>query len=227
MKENWTQEEIDLLLKAPLFDGFTKDTIFYALNCLRGKKEQVDKERVLYPVGEKPMRAAIILKGSVDISQINRDGHLILISRMGKGDLIAEAFVCSASSNDFLDIRSSSDTILLLLALPSKENRKQRDCPYYNVILRNLVRDLAEKAVVLNKKVQLLGQRTLKDKLLLFFENLSREQKSRTVHLTFTREVLASLVSADRSSVCRELSRMQQAGLILIHKNTIKLLENS
>ncbi len=224
MLENFKKEEISLLLKNPLFTGFTELTITKALICLDAKKTAVKKGCTIFELGKTPTSAAVILEGAVDIAHFNIDGHQILISRMIKGDLFGEALVCSSSINDFLDIRASCDSIMLYLTLPSRENGKQSVCPYYTLILQNLVYGLAGKIVMLNRKVQMLSQRTLRGKLLYLLENLSKEQKSRTVKLGCTREVLASAVSADRSAVSRELSQMRQDGLIAVHKETIELL---
>lgn len=217
------QIELSLLLKNPLFEGFDEETIFLAFRCLKGEKKVEAKGRCLYPIGRKPTRAAIILKGAVDVSQFSMDGHHMLISRMEKGFLIAEALVCNGSVNDFLDIRTADDSVLFYMTLPSRDNRKHSNCPYLSMILQNLIYSLAEKTVLLNKKVQILGQRSLREKLLCYFENLSYQQNSRTIQLGYTREILASFVSADRSAVSRELNNMQSAGLISIQKNIIEL----
>jgi CRP-like cAMP-binding protein len=223
MEISFCKEETESLLKNPLFSGFEEETLPLAMRCLKAERKRVGPGVVLYPYGEVPTKAAIILQGSVDVSQYSTDGHHILLSRMKKGEMLAESLVCHASVNNILDFRTYRESILLYLSLPSKENRNQKACPYYNLILQNLVCHMAEKMVDLNKKVQILGQRTLREKLICHFENLAAEQHTRTVTLGYTREVLASIVSADRSAVSRELGHMQRDGLIVLEKNGVAL----
>ena len=223
MEISFSEEETRLLLENPLFYGFDTQSLSWAMCCLKAERKRVGEGTVLYHYGEKARNAAIILQGCVDISQYSFDGHHLLISRVREGALLAESLVCHASPNSILDFRTSCTTSLLTLCLPSKENRALKDCPYYSLILQNLVCDLAGKIADLHKKVQILGQRTLREKLMCHFENLSHEQRSRTVSLGYSREVLASIVSADRSAVSRELSHMQKDGLITLEKNSVSL----
>lgn len=223
MEISFSEEEVETLLRNPLFSGFMRETLPLAMRCLKAERKRVGPGIALYPYGEVPTKAAVILRGSVDVSQYSSDGHHILIGRMKEGEMLAESLVCHSCANSILDIRTSRDSVLLYLSLPSKENRSQKACPYYNLILQNLVCHMAEKMVELNKKVQILGQRTLREKLICHLENLAKEQRSRTVTLGYTREVLASIVSADRSAVSRELGHMQRDGLIVLEKNGIAL----
>ena len=224
MFDNLKKEEQELLLQNPLFSGFTADTIDKALRCLKASKKNVAKDRVVYPIGEKPVKAALIMKGAVDVSEYCRDGRHILISRLPAGMLVADDMVCNGSVNTEFDIRTSEDSELLFIYLPSRDNRSQAGCPYFNILLQNLIYSMAEKNIILSDKVRMLGMKSLRMKLLHYFENLSRAQQSNRINLNCTREVLASIVAADRSAVSRELNHMQEDGLIVLKKNSIELI---
>ena len=75
----------------------------------------------------------------------------------------------------------------------------------------------------LNFKIQLLAQPTLRDKLLFYLHLTQNALHRNSFTLPFTREKLAQFISADRSAVSRELSRMKDEGIIKIEGKTITL----
>ena len=83
---------------------------------------------------------------------------------------------------------------------------------------------IAKRNTELLMKMQILAQNSLRQKLLLYFAILSKQQNSSTITIPFGRDKLASYLSCDRSAVSRELGRMQKEGMIEVSRNTITLL---
>ena len=83
---------------------------------------------------------------------------------------------------------------------------------------------LAKSNVILNNKIQIMSQKTLRDKLITYFEILSMEKGSNEITIPFNREQLASYLVSERSSVCRELSKLKNDNIISINGNNIVLL---
>ena len=91
------------------------------------------------------------------------------------------------------------------------------------IVLENLLREMALDVQHLNMKIRLLAQPTLRDKLLLYLHLTQNTLHCNSFTLPFTREKLAQFISADRSAVSRELSRMNAEGIIKIEGKTITL----
>ena len=77
---------------------------------------------------------------------------------------------------------------------------------------------LAQTNMNLNNKIQILSQKTLRDKLITYFELLSIQKGSNVITIPFNREQLACYLCSERSSVCRELSRLKDDNIININK---------
>ena len=92
------------------------------------------------------------------------------------------------------------------------------------IVLENLLREMALDVQHLNMKIRLLTQPTLRSKLLLYLRLMQNTLQCNSFTLPFTREKLAQFISADRSAVSRELSRMNAEKIIKIKGKTITVL---
>ena len=90
--------------------------------------------------------------------------------------------------------------------------------------MNNLFRISAEKAQSLSKRISLLSQRSMRQKLTLYLEYLSAEKHSARFELPMPLSELAGYLSVDRSAMMRELGRMRADGLIQFSGRRFELL---
>ena len=83
---------------------------------------------------------------------------------------------------------------------------------------------LGEKNYYLNAKMDLLLLKGMREKLVTYLlsEAKSHQSNSFTIHLN--RNQLADYLNVSRTSMCRELGRMKEEGLIDYYQNSFKLL---
>lgn len=79
------------------------------------------------------------------------------------------------------------------------------------------------KIIDLTSRVDLLSRRTTRDKLLGYFEVLSKKY-GKTFTLPFSITELANYLAVDRSSMTRELSYLKKENFIKQDRNKITLL---
>ena len=95
---------------------------------------------------------------------------------------------------------------------------------YRICLLENIMHSLAKSNILLDIKVNILSQKTLRDKLITYFEILSIQECSNKITIPFNREQLACYLCSKRTSVCRELSKLKDENIISIKGNNIVLL---
>jgi CRP-like cAMP-binding protein len=91
-------------------------------------------------------------------------------------------------------------------------------------LIKNMLYILAEKNIILTKKMEHLSRRTTREKLLSFLSNQAVMTKNNMLKIPFNRQELADYLCVDRSALSRELSLMQNEGLIRFAKNYFELL---
>ena len=67
---------------------------------------------------------------------------------------------------------------------------------------------------LLNTRIELLTKKNILDKLLSYFDIISRNRLSKKFTLPFTLTDLADYLSVDRSAMMRELSHLKEEGFI-------------
>ena len=102
--------------------------------------------------------------------------------------------------------------------------RSVGDDPLERQIYRRFVTMLAERALSMNDRIQILSKLTIREKLLTYFSQCARAAGSRTFTVPLDRESLAAYLGVNRSALSRELSTMQRDGLIEFYKNSFKIL---
>ena len=94
---------------------------------------------------------------------------------------------------------------------------------YHNLLIRNMVHLLAEKNVYLNRKMEILSQKSIREKVLAYLNEQAKRQNTMNPILPFTREELADFLCVNRSALSKELGRMQAEHLIHFQRNQFSL----
>lgn len=214
----------DLLRKNPLFDTVPDDKIFTVISCLNGVVKEYREQTLLFPLEETVPCLGITLEGCVDVFISNNSGSPILIQQAFPGSLFVHALTVSGISGHSFEIYSTKNTKILFLYVPKFTALENCHCENRFKVMENLMKLIAVNNMNLSTKIQILMLHSLRQKLLLYFSILSKEQHSATIKLPFGRDKLSAYLSCDRSAVSRELGRMKQDGLIDYSGKTITLL---
>lgn len=213
-----------LLAAHPLFEGVPEDHIPSVLECLHGTRKTFAHRTLLFHSGGPVPNFGIVLKGSAEIFLACQKGNGALIAQFHPGDLFAEALCIAKAPDSLYELYTSDDSEILFMTVPEFTSLKNCGCTYRFLVMEHLMKMVAEGNVRLLMKIQILTQNTLREKLMLYFSVLSRQQGTATVTLPFGRDKLAFYLASDRSAVSREMSRMQKDGLITCGKGTVTLL---
>ncbi len=176
----------------------------------------------IYGPGDIIQHTGIILSGQINVIQITSLGREEIVASEFAGELIGQAFSITGQHNSFAHFMVASDAEILYINL-HKVLEMPNESTYYHKFVSNITQILASTNIQLNKKIQLLTQKTLREKLMAYFSQTAVSVGNRTFKLSFNREQLASYVCSERSSVCRELGRMQDDGIIEINGNYVTL----
>ena len=76
----------------------------------------------------------------------------------------------------------------------------------------------------MSKRINVLSQRTLRQKLILYLETIASKEQSRAFEIPMTLSSLADYLSADRTAMMRELQKMRADGLIESSGRQFRLL---
>ena len=93
----------------------------------------------------------------------------------------------------------------------------------YNRINYNINKLLTGKIYNLYEKIEILSKRTIREKLLAYFNNLSKKYNKKTFNLPITYIELADYLSVDRSAMTREIKKLKDEKIISINDKKITI----
>ena len=85
---------------------------------------------------------------------------------------------------------------------------------HHSLLVQNMLRLISDKAQALSERVDVLSRRSIREKLLCYFNQLAEKEGSRTFQLPFSLSMLADYIATDRSAMMRELKRLKEEGVL-------------
>ncbi|MEG2011647.1 MAG: Crp/Fnr family transcriptional regulator [Anaerovoracaceae bacterium] len=217
MKNNFV-----LLKNNPLFAGIGIDDFDKMLNCLGGKTTSYKKGNTILLAGNPVDSVGLILQGSVKILREDVDGHTHILSEFSAPELFGETFACASVDHSPVSVIATEDCDILFLNYRKIITTCSSSCVFHGRLIENMLTLIAQKNLILNRKIEILSKRTIRERLMLFLENQC--DSSRKCTIPYNREELAALLCVDRSAMSNELSKMQKDKLIRFSKNHFEIL---
>lgn len=218
---------LNLLSKNTIFKNIPNEKILCILNSSYCYIKNFESKVNIYEIGEKIQSCGIILDGIVDIIHTSINGDETIVNRLTKGNTFGNCFSCVSNINNLNNIRSITFSTVLFIDTYKLLRDSNFSYDFRIDLFENIISSLAQTNITLNTKIQILSQKTLRDKLIAYFELLSIQKGSNEITIPFNREQLACYLCSERSSVCRELSKLKDDNIININKNKIILLNQS
>ena len=165
--------------------------------------------------------AGLLLKGRIESSFQNENFDQITMHTFSDGYLFGEALVINGAKNSPVQVRAVEDSIVLLIDLEMIYTVADSS-PIRTLLAENLIKSLAKKNLILNQKVRILSQKSLRDRIYIYLASLPKD-KNGYVKIPFTQTALAEYLGVNRSALSRELGRMQNEGLLEVEGRKMKI----
>ena len=110
-----TKDYIEILKRSYLFSSLTEDEILSVLSCLDAKKRDYKKDELIIKTGEKADSIAIVLSGSVLITEEDFWGRRNIIAVVKESDTFLEAYLASGEKEVFVNASTQNQTSILFL----------------------------------------------------------------------------------------------------------------
>lgn len=162
----------------------------------------------------------VVLEGTIEINKMDYNGNETTIDLLSKDDVVT-TFTLPLLDSDYNLYLKEQSKILVLdfnFVISGEVNNK-----YYNQLLKNLLDILSKKMISNNNRMEIMSNKTIRNKLLTYFKQLSKRYNRDVIYLPFNFMSLANYLCVDRSAMNRELKHMKDENLIEIKGKRIKL----
>lgn len=159
-------------------------------------------EENLYEVG-------IILSGTALLESTNMEAQRRILDYFEAGAVFGRHSISNPERGLYTVVSQTACRVAFL---------HEKRIPESAVLLRrgtgSLIHGLAESNRRMLVHADILGQRSLRQKLLSFFGHLSRDKDGEAVVLPFSLTDCADYLAVDRSAMMRELKKMKEEGIV-------------
>ncbi len=164
----------------------------------------------------------LVIDGSLDIIRIDYNGTRTIIETIYEDEILGTSLT-SLLSNDY-EIITREDTKILWLDYKVILGINDTKYSYYNQFIKNLLMIALEKNTLKNERIEILTQKTIRNKLLEYFRIEALKNRSKIIYLKSTWQDLADYLAIDRCAMTRELKNLKEEGFISVKGRVITLL---
>ena len=223
-----TEKKMKKYLKAlqncSLFRGIAEESLFTMLTCLGARVESFDKKYTVFAEGSPARYIGIVLSGSVQIVQIDYYGNRSILSHMKESDVFAEAFACAEMTSLPISVVANEPSEIMLIECSHILHTCSNSCGFHQQLIFNMMKDLASKTILFHQKIEVVSQRTTRDKIMTYLSQEAKKRGCNSFDIPYDRQALADYLEIDRSGLSAEIGKLKKEGIIESHKNHFELL---
>lgn len=212
----------EILTNSPFFNGLTAKEIKELLQTVNYKIVKYPAKEIYTLAGMPCKYADFILKGELISRMTGLSGKQVQIDRLKACVLIAPAFIFAKNNAMPVSVETAQHTTIMRM-MPS-ELKHLIDTN--ERIRMNFIQLLSSIDVFLTQKLRMLSLFTVREKVAYFLMKAAKEQQSRTIKLSNSRQEIADTFGIQKFSLLRCLSEFEDNGAIKIAGKQITILNS-
>ena len=203
-----------------IFDGISDTNREKILTILKADIVNFKKNNTILSSMKSDNIIGIILEGYVQIIKTDFNGNRSIVEEIYENNIFGTSI--SGIKNSEYSIYTREDTKIILFYFEDVI-KNEINTTYYTLFLKNLLSLISDKVSSANDRIEILSNKTIRNKLLTYFKIISKKNKSRIIYLPYTYLELADYLGVDRSAMYRELKSLREDELISVKGRKITL----
>ncbi len=191
--------------------------------CHKMRTKKYKRGELVSTYIENRSQIGIIIEGSADLIRYDIDGNKAIIDRFNPGNIYGEIFHPKNTINGLM-IEAVTNVIVAQIEYTDIINKCKSNCPIHSTINAELSNMVLEKVKFQNTRIELLTKRNTREKILAYFNLVSKGRINKSFRLPFSYTDLADYLNVDRSAMTREIKSLVEDGFIEKDNRNITLL---
>lgn len=200
------------LKKSPLFRDISYQDYREILTCFQAVQRSFRADELIYDFSSDAV--GVVEQGQATLIRIDEEGVATVLEELGVGGIFGKTLAFAGSTGDSLEVVCRRPCEVVFINYDHFFSPCGNACRRHSIMVQNMVRLMAGKAQALSRRVDVLSRRSIREKLLCYFRQLSQQSGSPTFTLPFSLSTLADYIATDRSAMMRELKRLREEGSV-------------
>lgn len=196
-----------------IFEGISDAEVQRMTACFRAVRRRYPAESIVLHYSGMQGPICVVLSGRVEIESMDAEGNVSVLETLESDGVFGELFLPPIEPLVYTAV-SRTPCEILFIDYNHVICHCENACAHHNRLINNLFMISAQKVQGLSKRISLLSQRSLRQKLLLYLEYIAAEAGDNAFEVPMSLSKLADYLSVDRSAMMRELGRLREEGIL-------------
>ena len=211
--------DYSVLEKSTLFSGVPAKELRDDLEAVPHHIQCYDKGEIVFHLMEDANRIGVVLEGRVQAQKPFPNGSQINVSIRNPGELIGPAAVFSRSQKYPCDVVSLEPVTIMMFRREDILLLLQKDLR----IMKNFMAELATATYMLQQRLELLSYSGIAQKAAFYLLIHTRQSGINVIRIPDSVSNWAMIMNVSRSSLHRELKKLEAEGIISYDPPTVKI----
>lgn len=209
--------------KYSVFCDMTEKEISDILLCLNSEEKKYKKGDTIMRFSSMSENVGIMNDGLAYLMSVNTDGEKSIIDYYEQGNIFGNRFSPNTNENLYYLLAKKNCTVKFL-KYDTVISQCKKNCQNHLKFINNIIFSTSSKSRL---HINILSQRKIKNKLLMYFEFLSQQSDGNTIKLPLPLSDLADYLAVDRSAMMRELKKMNIENIISSKATKVTIIRNA
>lgn len=215
---------LPVLEKCPLFSGIEPENLQPMLACLGARVSEYAKHAPVFMEGDPARQVGVLLSGSAQVVKDDFYGNRSIVTGVAPGQLFGESFACAGLEHLPVSVIAVEKSEIMLIDCRRITMTCSNACSFHNRMVLNMLKVVAAKNLVFHQKMEIISQRSTREKLMCYLLNQAKEAGSNEFTIPFDRQALADYLGVERSALSAEISKLRSDGVLESSRSSFKLL---
>lgn len=195
----------------------------FCQNCKKVVSKKFLKNETITTYIAKRQQLCLLKSGEAELIRYDFNGTRTIVEHYLESNIFGEIFYNVTTNNELL-VEAKTKCEVLFFDYEFIKNKCTTTCSYHKKLIQTLPDLLLAQITSLNTRIEILSKRTIREKLLTYFNLVATKNISKSFTLPFSLTDLADYLSVDRSAMMRELGFLRNDNIIEKNGNRITLL---
>lgn len=195
-----------------IFGGISKSDLDRMLHCFNAQKSKFRKGETIMTYTDDIQKVGVLISGKAHLYTVDYDGDFMLLERFEADGLFGELFSLPLADLEYI-VEADSDCEVLFIQYGKIIHPCSNTCQHHTQLIDNLFHLSTKKAQNLSLRINLLGSKSIRQKLLGYLSYIQHKTNSDSFTIEMSLTDLAEYLCVDRSSMMRELKAMKEEGM--------------
>jgi CRP-like cAMP-binding protein len=220
MNDAWIKN----LTHCPLFAGISETDMRTMLTCFKPRVAGFKRGEYVCLEGDEQETIGVLLSGRLNVNRETMAGNKMVMAVLSPGDLFGEMAAFSGRNKWPASVSAVETSEVMFILTKYFSYACGNVCDHHGLLILNMLGIISQKALLLNRKVEYLTVKGMREKLSRYLMEQYRNFGSPTFTMDMNRNELADFLNVSRPSMSRELGRMRDEGFIDFYRGSVRIL---